>query len=133
MVVVTLTTTTTNNKRVFIQFETTPEEKQEIKQFVRDKGITVSRFFRSCYKFFKNLDMTPEEFVVEQEVEKPITAKGEQSKKVLERIEQRDERMENSLSGIRTEMRNMKASITNDFIEYLSTLVETPGNNKGGE
>ncbi len=119
-----------NEKRFFTQFETTEQEKEELKRFVDKKNINMSQFIRSCIRFFKNRNLTPEEYLMKEVDTKTVSSKGIPVS-FLQDLERRELEVKGSLDAIHKEIRNMKTSISNDMFEYISTIAQELDRAKG--
>ena len=110
-------------KRVFVQFEFPRKEKEELKQFVEDKEITMSDFVRESVRFFIDRDITPRDYIT-RELDRKSTSMEGITDSFLQNLERRDLEIKDSLNNIHKEMRDMKNSVTRDLFEYLSSIVE---------
>jgi hypothetical protein len=115
-----------DEKRFFTQFETTKEEKDEIKNFVNDKKTTMSQFIRSAVRFFIDRTMTPEEYLLHEFDNKTVSSGGIPTS-FLQNLERRDNELKESLNTIHQAIRDLKTSVTTEMIECLTTIAEGLG------
>ena len=110
-------------KRVFVQFEFPKKEKEELKEFVEEKEVTMSDFVRESVRFFIDRDITPKDYI-SREIDRKSTSIEGIPDSFLQNLERRDLEIKDSLNNIHKEMRDMKNSVTRDLFEYLSSIVE---------
>jgi len=118
-----------DKKRFFSHFESSKEEKDELKKFVKDKGITISQFVRSSIRFFMDKNMIPDKYLLREFDNKSVSGEGILTS-FLQNIERQNTEIQESLQSINSEMRDMKNSVTSELFEYLTTIVEELNRNK---
>jgi hypothetical protein len=112
-----------NEKRIFVQIETTKEEKEALKQFTDDKNTTMSNFVRTCIRFFMDRNMTPEEYLM-KEIDNKAISKEDIPASFIKHLEERDLEFKNHFESIKNDINNMETKITSELLDYMQLVAQ---------